>query len=128
MKKHPRILIVDDEDPISSAMKDILEMKNFSVITANNGVEGLKILAEQSIDLVVLDIKMPRMDGYMFMEHLKERWENGDKKFPFPKIIVMTVVEKKNDLGLATNLGAAEFMNKPFNTEELVTTIKRLLK
>ncbi|MCG3205482.1 MAG: Response regulator MprA [Elusimicrobia bacterium] len=128
MKKRHKILIVDDEENIASSMSDLLEMKGYEVKSANNGVEGLKILADEPIDLVLLDLKMPRMDGYMFMEHLKERWENGDKRFPLPQIIVMTAVDKKNDLGLANNLGAVEYLNKPYKSDDLLSLLKKLLK
>jgi len=127
MEKKAVILIVDDEEGVTEAMQDMLEIKGYSVLTAGNGVAGLKILAETQIDLVILDLNMPRMDGYMFMEHARERWRNDGKRFSFPKILVMTAVDKKTDLGLANNLGANEFMNKPFKAEEFIAAVNSLL-
>lgn len=127
MKKKYSILIVDDETSISETMRDILEDKGYEVLVANNGVNGLKILSERQVDLVVLDLNMPRMDGYMFMEHQRKRWETDGRKYQFPKILVMTAVDKKTDLGLASNLGADEFMNKPFKADAFAAAVKNLL-
>ena len=126
--KTPRvILIVDDEAELTEAMQDLLELKGFKVLTALNGVAGLKILAEQKVDLVVLDLNMPRMDGYMFMEHAKERWQNDGKRFTFPKILITSAVDKKDDMGLAENLGAIQFIHKPFKNEDFLAAVTHLL-
>lgn len=127
MKNNRVVLIVDDEEGVTEAMQDMLESKSYTVLTANNGVNGLKILAENKIDLVILDLNMPRMDGYMFMEHARERWKKDGKRFQFPKIIVMTAVDKKTDFGLSENLGADAFMNKPFRADEFAAAIDKLL-
>ncbi len=127
MKKTKTILVVDDEDIVAEAMEEMLEGRGYDVITANNGVNGLKILTERNIDLVILDLNMPRMDGYMFMEHLAERLRKEKKENQFPKIMIMTAVDKKTDLGLANNLGASAFMNKPFQGDEFIAAVKTLL-
>lgn len=126
MKKKRTVLVIDDEETVLAAMKDMLELKGYNVLEANNGVSGLKILTERAIDLVVLDLNMPRMDGYMFMEHLKERWELDNKGFVFPKIMILTAVDKGTDLGLAHNLGASKFMNKPFKSSDFIAAVKEL--
>lgn len=127
MKKKKTVLIVEDEDTVLAAMKDMLELKGFAVLEANNGVSGLKILKESLVDLVVLDLNMPRMDGYMFLEHLKERWETDNRSFTFPKILIMTAVGKDADFGLSLNLGASKFMNKPFQHDDFIAAVKELL-
>jgi two-component system chemotaxis response regulator CheY len=126
MKKTKTILIVDDEESVLASMKDLLESKGYAVIEANNGVSGLKLLTEKAIDGVVLDLNMPRMDGYMFMEHLKQRWAVEGMGRPFPRVLVLTAVDKNTDLGLARNLGAVGFMNKPFKSNEFVDAVKNL--
>jgi two-component system chemotaxis response regulator CheY len=128
MKKAKTILIVDDEESVLGAMKDLLESKGFAVIEANNGVTGLKLLTEKAVDGVVLDLNMPRMDGYMFMEHLRNRWAVEGMGRPFPRVLVLTAVDKNTDLGLSRNLGAAHFMNKPFKSDEFVAAVKDLVK
>src|SRR5437764_835807 len=112
MSGNPKILVVDDEVTICAAIRELLELKDYDVYEANNGVAGLKICAEQPIDLIVLDLNMPRMDGYMFLQHLRERWETSNRQTKFPQVLVLTAVDFKTDQGLAKNLGATRFMNK----------------
>lgn len=123
-----RILIVDDEEIVCAAMRELLEMKGHTVFEASNGVAGLKLCAENEVDVIILDLNMPRMDGYLFMEKLMERWEKELRQFHLPKILVMTAVDKKTDLGLARNLGASKFMNKPFKSAEFIEAVNELLK
>jgi len=125
--KSMNILIIDDDSSLVSVMRDILELKGFKVFEADNGLEGLQICGTSSIDLIVLDLNMPRMDGYLFMERLKERWEKERHKFHMPKILVLSVVEKHKDLGLAKSLGASKFMNKPFKSSEFLAAINEIL-
>jgi DNA-binding response OmpR family regulator len=122
-----KILIVDDDPGICESMTDLLDLKDYQIIVAHNGVDGLKICAQQVVDLIILDLNMPRMDGYMFMERLNERWKSDHKKEKMPKIMVLTAVDKQTDLGLATNLGASKFMNKPFRTNEFINTVEKLM-
>jgi CheY-like chemotaxis protein len=122
-----RILIVDDEEIVCAAMRELLELKGHKVYEASNGVLGLRICAENEVDVIVLDLNMPRMDGYQFMEKLLQRWEKENRSFVLPKILVMTAVDKQTDLGLAQNLGASRFMNKPFKSAEFVEAINELL-
>jgi DNA-binding response OmpR family regulator len=123
-----KILIVDDDENILESMSDLLDLKSFDILKASNGIEGLKICAQHKIDLIILDLNMPRMDGYMFMEKLGERWENDHKRSKFPKILVMSAVDRQTDMGLATNLGATRFMNKPFKPAEFIAAIEQLIE
>ena len=127
MSTKGKILIVDDEETVCAAMRELLELKGYSVIEANNGVTGLKLCAENTVDLIVLDLNMPRMDGYLFMERLMERWENENRGFKLPQVLVLTAVDKNTDLGLAKNLGASKFMNKPFKSSEFTMAVRELL-
>lgn len=127
MASKAKILLVDDEETVCAAMREILELKGYTVIEANNGVTGLKLCAESPVDLIILDLNMPRMDGYLFMERLLERWENEKRSFKLPQILVLTAVDKGTDLGLAKNLGASKFMNKPFKSTEFVAAVRDLL-
>lgn len=127
MSEDKKILIVDDEEALCAAIRELLELKNYTVFEANNGVAGLKICAEQPIDLIILDLNMPRMDGYMFLQHLKERWEKDNRRFKFPQVIVLSAVDFKTDLGLAKNLGATRVMNKPFKSKQLLGVVEEIL-
>jgi len=122
-----KILIVDDEETVCAAMRELLELKGYSVIEANNGVTGLKLCADSPVDLIILDLNMPRMDGYLFMERLMERWENEKRAFKLPQVLVLTAVDRNTDLGLAKNLGASKFMNKPFKSTEFTSAVRELL-
>lgn len=126
MKKN--ILIIDDEEALLESMKDMLELKGYTIHAALNGVNGLRICSENNIDLIILDLNMPRMDGYLFMEHLMERWELDNRAFKLPKILVLTAVDKGTDMGLAKNKGASMIMHKPFKSTELADAVKTLLK
>ncbi len=122
-----KILVVDDEQNICETMRDILESRGYDVIVASNGVDGLRFCSEQPVNLIVLDLMMPRMDGYMFMERLKERWERENRRAPFPKILVLSALDSATDFGLAQNLGANRFLNKPFKAKEFLGAIDELL-
>lgn len=121
------VLIIDDDPNIVNLVQRHLENNNYNVAKAKNGVEGLKVFNEISCDLVILDVNMPRMDGYTVLQHLKTGWENGPKTKPFPNVLVFTHVEEKDDYGLAKNLGASAFLNKPLNKEKLIETVKKLI-
>lgn len=122
-----KVLVVDDEEAICEVMKETLDRGGYDVAIAKNGVEGLQRLSEENFDVVILDLNMPRMDGYVFMEHLTQRWGKEKTGIPFPKIIVLTAVSIKKDLGLAKNLGAALYLNKPFKGKDLLKTVKKIL-
>ena len=122
-----KILVVDDEEQICSIMVETLQEEGFDVLSANNGVEGLRLCAENKLDLIVLDLMMPRMDGYMFLERLTDRLEKENKLHERPKVLVLSAIDSKKDYGLAENLGATKFMNKPFKAKEFVQTVKDIL-
>jgi len=122
-----KVLVVDDEQGICDTMKDILESRGYGVVLANNGVDGLRICAEDKIDLIVLDLMMPRMDGYLFMERLRGRWEKDSRRYPFPHILVLSALDSATDFGLAKNLGASKFLNKPFKAKEFLDAVNDLL-
>ena len=93
------ILVIDDDEAILEVMVEAFENKEYKVFSALNGVEGLKLCSEKKIDVILLDLNMPRMDGYMFMEHLSDRWEKENRHFQMPKILVLSAVDVKKDFG-----------------------------
>jgi CheY-like chemotaxis protein len=70
-----KILLIDDEASIRNTLKEILEYEKYEVEEASNGEEGLKMIESQQFDLVLCDVKMPKMDGYTFVRHLKKEAE-----------------------------------------------------
>lgn len=115
-KKH--ILVVEDHDLLLLAIRDILEVEGYEVVTATDGVAGLEAMANFTPDLIVADISMPRMDGYQFFEHVRQNPE----WVPIPFIFLTARAEREDRLkGKA--LGAEDYITKPFDPQELVVVV-----
>jgi DNA-binding NtrC family response regulator len=108
-----RMMLVDDEERFLSTTKKLLMRKGYDVITASNGSEALEALAIQTIHVVILDVKMPGMDGITTLKEIKRR-------FPLVEVIMLTghaTVESAID-GLKS--GATDYLMKPADVDELV--------
>ena len=110
-----RILIVEDDMCIAELEKDYLELEGFEVIICNNGVDGLNALKTNKFDLLILDVMLPKIDGYTILRSLQE-----DKDIP-----VLMVSAKKEDIDKikGLSLGADDYITKPFNPSELVARV-----
>src|SRR5581483_28832 len=117
----PRILIIEDELPMRTALKDCLEAEGHRVLTAADGEAGLKRALEEKPDLVLLDIMMPRLDGYAVCAELR-RMSN-----PVP-ILMLTAKGQVDDRVLGLDAGADDYLVKPFSTEELLARVRALLR
>lgn len=115
------ILLVDDEETIVDVCRRYLEKEGFRVLTARNGQEALGIYDMQRVDLMVVDIMMPKMDGHAFIMEVQER----GKDTPFLYLSALTQ-EKERLYGLT--LGADDYMSKPFSPRELVLRVKNILR
>ncbi|MGH4122787.1 MAG: response regulator transcription factor [Clostridium sp.] len=111
-----KILIVEDDVCIAELEKDYLELEGFEVKICNNGVDGLNALKTNQFDLLILDVMLPKMDGYTILRSLQE-----DKDIP-----VLMVSAKKEDIDKikGLSLGADDYITKPFNPSELVARVK----
>ncbi len=116
-----KILITDDRAGIRSLLKEVLQESGYEVLTAAGGQEGIKIVQENTIDIVLLDMKMPGMDGLETLRLIK-------KAQPNVKVIIMTAYEDMEIIKEVQKRGASCYISKPFDIEELLSTIKRLLK
>lgn len=125
--KDKAILVIDDDDIVREGIKDALELRDYTIYEASNGVNGLKIFSDQKIDLIVLDLNMPRMDGYMFMERINQIAQQAPQQIEIPPILILTAVDFNRDLGLSHNLGAVEYIQKPYRKEALLERIKQIL-
>ncbi len=114
------ILVVDDEKEIRDAINIYLRGENLRVFSASNGIEALEILEEKNIHLIVLDIMMPKMDGIKTC--LKVRETNN-----IP-IIMLSAKGEDSDKILGLNVGADDYITKPFNHLELVARVKSQLR
>ena len=118
-----RILIVDDEPDIVQNLKFILEKRDHKVLTAYNGLEALKKAQNERPDLILLDLMLPKMDGYKVCRLLK-----FDERYKHIPIIMLTARTQESDKSLGEETGADRYVTKPFDTKELLTIIKELLE
>jgi two-component system nitrogen regulation response regulator NtrX len=116
-----KILIIDDEPGIRTVLSDILEDERYGVYTAGDGFEGLAILREHSVDLVILDVWLPNMGGIDVLKEIKK---------DYPEIEVILISGHANiDLAVkAVKLGAFDFLEKPLSLDKIITLVKNALK
>lgn len=115
------ILVVDDDKNTCVLFKAILESENYTVLTASNGVEAMEMMDGNHIDLVVLDIMMPAMDGYEFTKVLRE----ADNNLP---ILMVSAKQLPQDKKKGFLVGTDDYMAKPIDEEEMLLRIKALLR
>jgi len=115
------ILVVDDDKHTRILLRAILQNANYIVTTANNGEDALEVLDEQHIDLVVLDIMMPKMDGYEFTKIIRE----GNSTLP---ILMVTAKILPADEKQGFLVGTDDYITKPIDEEKLLLRIKALLR
>ncbi|MBU3156288.1 response regulator transcription factor [Clostridium estertheticum] len=111
-----KILIVEDDISIARLQKDYLEIEGFEVKICNDGVEGLNALKTKEFDLLILDVMLPKIDGFTILRSMQE-----DKEIP-----ILMVSAKKDDIDKikGLSLGADDYITKPFNPSELVARVK----
>jgi DNA-binding response OmpR family regulator len=120
MDRPPRILLVDDEQPIQTLLSFPLQKDGYEVIQASDGREALARFGEQTFDLVVLDVMMPRMDGLEVCRRLRAR-----SSVP---IIMLTAKSEEIDKVLGLELGADDYITKPFSLREFRSRVKAALR
>lgn len=108
------ILLIDDQESIRLIFKAVLERAGYRVLTAEHGKAGLRFLEQEKVDLILMDIFMPEMDGFELIPRLR-------KNRPTSKIIAMT--GDSNYLNMAKHLGANEALQKPFSVQELLIAV-----
>ncbi|MFT5698504.1 MAG: ATP-dependent Lon protease [Desulforhopalus sp.] len=115
------ILIVDDEEIARSNMEHVLTKDGYHCLTASNGVEALEIFARNDIDLVVTDLKMEQMDGIELLSHV-------NRLYPDTQVIMVTGFATVSSAVEALKKGAAHYLGKPVNLDELRKTVKEVLE
>ena len=118
-----KILIVDDEDHIRELLKFNLEKNGYVVYMANDGLNGLKLAREKQVDLILLDLMLPGMDGFEVCKEIRR--DNIISNVP---IIMLTAKSEEVDKILGLELGADDYITKPFSIRELSARIKALLR
>ena len=115
-----KILIVDDEEHIRELIRFYLDKEGFSVVQAASGEEALHLLENEYIDLAIVDIMMPVMDGFQLVEEMKEM-----KDIP---VIMLTAKSQSADKLRGFSLGIDDYVTKPFDPDELLARVKTILK
>jgi DNA-binding response OmpR family regulator len=115
-----RILIVEDDQSIANLLKDYLVLSSYEVKIVNNGTDGLKVLADEEIELVILDIMLPDMDGFEVLRTIRERDD-------IPVLLVSARAEEIYKIN-GLSLGADDYITKPFSSGELVARVNAHLK
>lgn len=118
--KEPTVLVVDDEKPLRDFVRRNLEVRHYQVLTATNGLEALGIFNTHTVDLVILDIMMPHMDGLETVRRIRQHSE--------VPIIILTALGEESDKVAAFDMGADDYLTKPFGVGELLGRIKAVLR
>ena len=117
-----KILIVDDEADIIEILQFVLEANGYECITAFDGEMGLTLAKESKPDLIILDVMMPKMNGYKICRLLKY-----DKMYKDIPIFMVTVRSQEEDKIIGEETGADEYITKPFQIDEVVEKVKKYL-
>lgn len=115
------ILVIDDDKNIRYFLKEVLELEHYTVYTAKDGLEALDIFDKEYIDLVIVDIMMPNMNGYEFTKTLR----SINERLP---ILMISAKQLPNDRKLGFKAGIDDFMSKPLDNEELILHVNALLR
>ncbi|NEQ32077.1 MAG: response regulator transcription factor [Leptolyngbya sp. SIO4C5] len=118
-----QLLLIDDDPNLILLVKDYLEFRGFQVVTADNGREALDLLEDQTPDMIICDVMMPEMDGYAFVQHVRENQQTS-----WIPILFLSAKGQSQDRVKGLNTGADVYMVKPFEPEELVAQVESSLK
>lgn len=111
-----KVLIVDDQYGIRILLKEILEQNGYTLFQAANGIQALTIADQQELDLILLDVKLPGMNGFDILKRVKE-------KQPEVQVIMMTAYEELDSIKKAKEIGALTFITKPFDISEVLNMV-----
>lgn len=118
-KKKVRLLIVDDNDQNLELVKRVLSGEGFELLFADNGRKALEVLDAIKIDLILLDVMMPGLDGFETCKIIKE-----NQKLANIPVIFLTARTDLNDIVSGFNLGGVDYISKPFSKEELLVRVR----
>jgi CheY-like chemotaxis protein len=117
------ILVVDDNPDVRLALATLLQDEGFEVAEASDGDVGLEAARERKPDLILLDLMMPRVDGFETLRELKK-----DENLADVPVVVLTARRGSEDMTLARALGATDYLNKPWNDCGVETAVKKALR
>ncbi|RLD15972.1 hypothetical protein DRI50_03000 [candidate division KSB1 bacterium] len=123
MDREPKVLIVDDDKENVDLIAYFLKPQNYQIVTAHDGVEALRLVESENPDIILLDIKLPKMDGFQVCERIKKNHYSR-----FIPIIMITALKDLKSKIQSLEAGADDFISKPFENIELLTRVKSLLR
>lgn len=115
----PHILIIDDDIELSDLLKEVLSFESFTVSTAYDGVAGLAMM-DDGVDLILLDVMMPKLNGFETLKQLREKWD--------VPVLMLTAKGEEIDRVVGLELGADDYLPKPFSERELLARIRAILR
>jgi DNA-binding response OmpR family regulator len=118
----PTILVADDEEDLRELVAYRLSRSGYNVIGAEDGQEAFEMAAERTPDLMILDVMMPKLDGYELTRRL--RAEAALRSIP---VILLTARSQESDIDRGFEVGADDYLKKPFNPDELVARVRAVL-
>lgn len=114
------VLVVDDEPDILLALKDMLVFEGYNVITAEDGQTALSLARSEKLDLIILDLMLPKLDGYKVCRLIK-----FDKKRKSIPVIMLTARTQPEDKEMGLEMHANEYIFKPYDQDELLKVVKK---
>lgn len=115
-----KILVIDDELELLSLMKEMLEENGYQALCVSNGADGIRLNEEENPDLIILDLRMPGMDGIETLRQIR-------KHAPDVRVIIMTGYRSPDSIRDAAELNISEYLNKPFENKQLARVINDVL-
>lgn len=116
-----KFLVVDDEPDVVDQVKDLFELRNYTVITATSGEKALELVKKESPNIIILDIRMPGVTGMDVLKEVK-------KTYPKTRVIMLTGVEDDATKNMALGLGASGYLTKPYSYSELLEMSRKLIQ
>jgi two-component system OmpR family response regulator len=117
---NPRILLVEDEKTFGSVLRDYLSLNDLEITWCEDGISGYETFVKEEFDLCIVDVMMPKKDGFTLVEEIRQK----NKKVP---VIFLTAKSLKQDVLKGYKIGADDYITKPFDTEVLLLKIKAIL-
>lgn len=118
-----KILVIEDEEFVRDNLVELLELEDYDVISADNGLRGLELAQNSLPDLILCDVMMPLLDGHQVLQSLKQTSMTASIPFVF-----LTAKSHKTDKEFGRSLGADDYLTKPYVAAELLEVITRLLE
>jgi CheY-like chemotaxis protein len=122
MAENKRILVCDDDPIILRLLQVNLELEGYEVLVAHHGEEALEVASSELPDLILLDIMMPRMDGYQTLERLK-----GQESTRAIPVVFVSAKAQQADIELGKSYGVDDYLTKPFDPGDLLDVVERLI-